>query len=65
MQSSEPKQPRTAEEKAKLADYMRSYRKRKKLATAPAIAIGSDMGTPDAGSSPVAAHLGPHGYPAD
>jgi hypothetical protein len=35
-----------------LADYMRSYRKRKKLATAPAIAIGSDMGTPDAGSSP-------------
>ena len=27
--------------------YMRDYRKRKKLATAPAIAIGSDMGTPE------------------
>jgi hypothetical protein len=38
---------------------MRSYRKRKKLATAPAIAIGSDMGTPAAGSSIPDTHTSP------
>ncbi len=64
--SSERKQ-KTPEEKAKWAAYIRGYRARKKLASGARLELERVMVTETAEpqSSPVAPHLGPHGYPAD